>query len=222
MTPEQDGSRDTLIDKLMSVRIRLRDVVFVTALLFFSVIFTGIFAAAIHLVASPYTTALQLSLWLRSSEYVAEYERDFSWKGYYQYDITLSTSHREITIHRTHRGGPIRIVAIEEIDVAKLGNIVPEPDLDPGERQMRAKMRRNLQTQLDALLATTRGTYNYLDDNQDPCQLADMRYIGIEYRIFRDAFSQHELMNSILDIDRALRYTHQRIDDVVEGMQGRT
>lgn len=203
----------------MSVRIRVRDTVFIAVTLFLSLVLGGILFSVTQLVISPYTTALQLSLWLNSSDYVEEYERDFSWKGYYRFDIMLSTSHREITIHRTSRGGPVRVVAVEEIDAAKLASIVPESNLDPGERNTRARMRRNLQTQLDALLANTPGTYNYLDDSKNPCQLTNIRYIGIEYRIFRDEFSQHKLMNGILDIDRALRYTHQRINDVVEEMQ---
>lgn len=219
MPSDQDEEPIHLLDKLMSVRIRGRDIIGFSIIAFGGAILANVFTAILTLIISPYTTAMNIDLWLQNSEYVEDYDREVNWKGYYTYDVEMATTHQEITIHMTRRGGPVRIVAVEEIGVGKLANLVPEEDLELSERLRHDQRRRDLQTQLEALLSNTRGTYNFLDDDQKPCQMIDMRYIGIDYRIYPDAFSQHELMNGLLDIDRALRYTHERIDGVMEELR---
>lgn len=220
MSSDQDEEPVHLLEKMMSVRVRGRDILGVSVIAFFGAILGSFFTAITGFLVSPYTTAMSLDVWLRNSEYIEDYDREIDWKGYYRYDVELSTTYREVTIHMTRRGGPVRIVAIEEVDAAKLANLVPEADLDFSERYRHDRLRRDLQTQLDALLSNTRGTYNFLNDDHDPCQMIHMRYVGIEYRIYPDGFTQHELMNGLLDIDRALRYTHERIDGVMEELQG--
>ena len=209
----EEQSEPIPVSELLFDRIKFgpKDIVILSLVGFISIILSGIAQGVLRPVLAPYSTAVQIDTWLKTSDYVANYGRDISLDGTYHFDIELEGSDTEATVHMVRRGGPIRFVATEEITPDKLSHII-ERDAD----------RRHLQSQIEVVLANIRGSYSYLDDDENRCSLKEMRSIGMEYRIYPDGLTQHEFMNALLDIDRAITYVNQRVDKMAEGLDSQT
>jgi hypothetical protein len=204
--PEPVSVTELLLDR---VKFGPKDIAFLSFVGFTAIILSGIVRGLLRPVFAPYSTAVQIDTWLKTSDYVADYERNVSRDGTYRFDVELEGSDTEPTVHMVRRGGPIRIVATEEISPDKLLMLLE-----------RDRNRRQLQTQIEAVLANVRGSYSYLDANGESCSIEEMRKIGLEYRIYPDGLTQHEFMNALLDIERAVTYVNQRVDKLAEGLEG--
>ena len=206
--PEPIPVSELLFDRL---KFGPKDIALLSVVGFISIILSGIAQGVLRPILAPYSTAIQIDTWLKTSDYVANFDHDISRDGTYRFYSKLVGSGTEATIHMVRRGGPIRIVAIEEVTPDKLSHII-ERDAD----------RRHLQSQIEVVLANNRGSYSYLDDDGNRCSLKNMRSIGMEYRIYPDGLTQHEFMNALLDIDRAITYVNQRVDKMAEGLDSQT
>lgn len=83
---------------------------------------------------------------------------------------------------------------------------------------IRARIRDLSGPERNALVARIRETlaaapvvYGFHDDRGNNVRFEDVQRLFLEYRLYPDALSQHELMTGLVDVWKALRY----VDDVV-------
>lgn len=190
-------------------RLRITKTAYILLLLMILVIsiIGGILWGFLSLVITPYNRRSNIKNWLRSEPTLIDnYDIEKGKWGNFRYDIILSSG-PEITVHSLSRD-VIRLYAIQEIDPGALAIINQHGDI-----------RNDLQEIIEAVLSNMRGSYGYLDENREPCSIERMEEIGIEYRFYTDGWSQQEFMNAILDIDRAISFVNQRIEQLAENLR---
>jgi hypothetical protein len=120
-----------------------------------------------------------------------------------------------------HAGSPVHIIRrIDPANVIKIvGQFEPEPALLANILD-RVDAKRDLRTEIAAVIAGSNCVREYLDDGGESCEFNEMRYIRFQRRIYPDGCSQDRLMNALLDVVMALDYLTEtmnafegRIDD---------
>jgi hypothetical protein len=204
---DDEKKPELLIEKLSRIRIRPRDTLLLSLVGSIVMIIISIVFGVVRILLGPYGQAISIYLWLSGSGYIDEFEYDIEKNGLFKFDVRTATHNNDITIRLLGRGGPVQVIARRGFDPALLANIISEGN---------ERLRQRLQMEIDAVLANVSGWSSFVDDNGDPCSIEEMRAYGIEYRIYPDNFSQHEVMNAVLDVDRALYYVQSRFDEVSE------
>lgn len=160
----------------------------------------------------PFYHALKIDTWLSSEpHYITDYSKTVGKTGYFKFEIDLTEGGEpELTVENVHLQAPIRITANREFDPGLLASLTEE---DMGHD------RRRLKTEIEAVLTNTPGIFNYQNRTGENCKFEEARSIELEYRIYPDGLSQHELITGIVSIANALRYVDHREEQLSEELR---
>lgn len=176
---------------------------------------TAVFALVVGIVwrfIRPFYHAYRIDSWLRSEpHYIVDYSKTIRPTGYFEFEIHLTDEDEpELTIENVHFQAPIRIEAERQLHPG-LHSTLSDDDM--------AVYRRRLKTEIESVLANAPGVFNYHDFDGENCAFEDALSISLEYRIYPDGLSQHELINGVVGIANALRYVHQREEQMQEEIE---
>lgn len=159
----------------------------------------------------PFYHAYRIRDWLRTeSHYIQDYTLDINPLGYFEFQLNPN-GESEISIENVHFQAPIRIAAEREFDPGLLSTLTDQK-----------RHRRRLQTEIESVLTNTPGIFLYQDLDGEACAFEDAKKLVLEYRIYPDGLSQHELISGITAIASALRYVDEREAKIVEELQEQT
>lgn len=148
----------------------------------------------------------QIQEWI-DDQYIEEVEQITDRDTQYHFAIYIGGAW-EIRVIKQTNGGKLRVRTTGEFDPGTLSTLLTRPDL-----------RRQLRTQISTVLTGTPGFYNYLDDDGEPCSFEEMRHIELEYPIYPDNASQHEVMSAIIQQAECLGYITECVDDLGENLK---
>lgn len=160
----------------------------------------------------PFYHAYRIDSWLRSEpHYIVDYSKKIRPTGYFEFEVHLTEKDEpELVIENVHFQAPIRIEAKRELNPGLHSSIANE-DM--------AVYRRRLKTEIESVLTNAPGIFNYQDFEGENCAFEDAVSISLEYRIYPDGLSQHELINGVVGIANALRYVRQREEQIKEEIE---
>lgn len=160
-----------------------------------------------RLIWSPYDRRRNIRRWLNSEpNLIEDYELEKQEWGHFRIRIE-TRSGIDVIVHNINRE-VIRLYAVQEIDPGALATIEQHGDL-----------RNDLLEIIEAVLSNMRGTYEYLNDEREPCSIDDLHSIAIEYRLYSDGFSQQEFMNTILEFNRAMEFVNRQVEQMAENLR---
>lgn len=107
-------------------------------------------------------------------------------------------------IENVHWQAPVRIEARKDFDPGLMWNLLNE------ENEYHIQRRRDLQSSIEAILADSPGIFSYRNKDNEPVRFEEAKSIILEYRLYPDGLSQHELINGIVGIANALLYIDRR------------
>lgn len=122
------------------------------------------------------------------------------------FNISVVLSGLNLHVARDKQGEPLRVIGKLDFDSETLALLLD-----------RNRTRRELQTQLTAVIAGTSAVHTCLNDDGEFCPFEEMRSIQFEHRIYNPEIDQHTVMTSLLEIAKLLNY----LSDVVSGFRDR-
>lgn len=156
----------------------------------------------------PFYHAYRIRYWLRSEpHYIQDYKWDINAFGYFKFYLNPQ-GEDEVVIENIHFQAPIRIAGERKLDPGLLATLSDQQ-----------RYRRRLQTEIESVLTNTPGIFRYMDADGNICAFEDAETLILEYRIYPDGLSQHELMTGITAIASALQYVNEREEKLAEELQ---
>lgn len=163
-------------------------------------------------VIRPIKFVYQIRLWLRTE---SDYIEDYSFRGipplFFEFEVDLVGAEKsELKISHDLSRSPVRIVANYHfpVDIAAtlVGRSTDDPMLQPMDDI------RMLKQLIETVLASAPGTHAYLDHEGEFCEFEKAKELVIEYRLYPDAVSQHNLMNGIVSLVNSLKYVNRMME----------
>lgn len=147
----------------------------------------------------------QIKNWLDEDlQIVSKIEEKNSEKVEFRYIIWCKNFN--INLFKPKKDGPI-VLATE--------SMFPKQKLDI----LQGNKQNHFIPQITSILTLTPGFYTFTDGNGKSTNLKNMEAIYIEHRIYPDKASQHELMNSIINIFTALMYVQSTADRIIKNKE---
>lgn len=172
-----------------------------------------------RLIIYPLLTFYRLRRWLRSER---DYIHDFSFSGvpplFFQFDVHTSESDdpdMEITFDITRP--PVRIKADYEFEADRLATMIGRAEKDPTPPPYDEI--ETIEQLIETVLASTPGVHNYVNYEGEYCDFEQARKLEMEYRIYPDGLTQHELMNGIVNMLNALVYVQRILSSYEERLE---
>lgn len=175
-----------------------------------------------RLIVFPIRTLYRVRKWLRTER---DYIHDFSIAGipplFFKYDVYLSESKNpKMEVNYDITRSPVRVMADYEFDIEGLANLVGRADEDPAPQPYDEM--NTIKQLIETVLASTPGIHNYVDEDGEYCDFEEARRLKIEYRIYPDGLSQHELMNGIINIVSTLAYVERILSAYQDRLEEQT
>lgn len=148
----------------------------------------------------PFWQAYWISNWLtEENDYIQAYTRNIHPVGYYRYEVHLTeSSDPDILVENQPLGAPVIVSAEREFDPGLLATLDEREEI------------REFEDEIEWGLTSAPGIHNYRDHEGNSCRFDEADVLYIEYRIYPDRLSQHELITSIIDLAMALRFINHR------------
>jgi|GEM_PF-4663479 len=168
----------------------------------------GVIGTAVYLLyrfARPYWYATRIEHWLQvEPDYIVDYSRTIHPLGFYEYEIHLTESDDpEIIIENRSRRVPVIIRATHDFNIEVLGNL--EAASEEGLASRFGETRREFFREVQWAMNDAPGVHQFLNHSGDPCDPGQADRLSVEYRIYPDSVSQHEIINSIVEIASAFK-----------------
>lgn len=167
----------------------------------------------------PYWYAMRIRNWLlEERDYVKDFSRSLHPFGFYEFEVHLKEEgDPEIIIENTSRRVPVIIRAERDFRSDVMSNLVRRTDEDQA-HYAREEFRQFLEL-IEWALNTAPGVSWYVDHEGELCSAEDADGVVVEYRIYPDAVSQHEIINSVVEIGSAFKMIRQREEKYADRLQ---
>lgn len=158
----------------------------------------------------PYWYALRIYDWLVfEQDYVKDFSRTLHPLGYYEFEVHLREGgDPEIIIENTSSRVPVIVRAERRFGPDVLSNLVRRADEE--EATVGRDDYRQFLEEIEWALNTAPGVAQYVTHEGEVCSAEDAVGVMIEYRIYPDAVSQHEIINSVVEIGSTFKMIRQR------------
>lgn len=121
-----------------------------------------------------------------------------------EFNYLVQLSGMNFHVGKAAESGSLSIASTIEFDPETLALLMAEQDT-----------RRTLLTHFENVLTTAPGWYTFVDaDGGMGCTFREMRSIRLEYRIYPDGATQHELMTGLIDMANALVFLRDMITEM--------
>lgn len=163
----------------------------------------------------PYWYAFRIEHWLQvEPDYILKYNRTIHPLGYYEYEIYLTESEEpDLVIENRSRRVPVILRVERDFDIRVLSNLEARRT---DEEQMTLNGEPPFFQEVQWALNTAPGVYRLVNDEGEPCGQNNARGVMIEYRIYPDKVSQHHIINSIVEVQNALKMVSQSESAYIE------
>ena len=158
----------------------------------------------------PYWYYMRFPYWLGSErDYIQDFNRSLHWLGFYEFEVHLrEEGDPEITISNRNRRVPVIVRAEREFEPGLLATL---DDRSSDNQYQQDNERQQLLEEVEWALNGAPGISWFTDWEGNPCAPGEaVEGVKIEYRIYPDAVSQHELLNSIVEIANAFQMIARR------------
>jgi len=169
----------------------------------------------------PFYHAYKIRSWLKTeSEYVYDYSRNLEWYGDFKFEVKLGgPDGPDLEIENVFLNAPVQIRAVKQFEPDVLLYLTEEPEEDvvlggPGQS------RRQFVMMMETVLTTLPGHFVYRNKDGEAVPFERSEEVAIEYRLYPDGLSQHELMNGIISMVNGMRYISRREEALKEEIAG--